>query len=44
MSWFIGTLLSVDPGISQRSPARMGMAGLISVVPRARHDELSAPT
>lgn len=44
MSWFIGTLLSVDPSISQRSPLRIGMTGLISLIPRALHDELSAPT
>lgn len=44
MSWLLGTLISVDPGISQRSPLKVGMTGLTSVIPRACHDELSALT
>ncbi|KBZ60888.1 hypothetical protein K875_03839 [Mycobacterium [tuberculosis] TKK-01-0051] len=44
MSWLLGTMLSVDPGISQPSPFRIGMTGLISVFPHRLHDELSALT
>lgn len=44
MSWLLGAMLSVDPGISQPSPLRIGMTGLISVFSHRLHDELSAPT